>query len=587
MSSPTRPELSGSTGMVAATHWLAAATGMGILERGGNAFDAAVAAGLVLQVVEPHLNGPGGEVPIIFYDRGADRVQVVCGQGPLPAAADVGAARSLGLRQVPGTGLLPICVPGAFGAWMTLLERHGRLDIEDVMAPAIAYAGGGFRLLPRAAATIAARADLFRRHWPSSAEVYLAGGLPRPGGWWSNPALAATYQRVLDEAKAGGGGREARIARARAAFYQGFVAEAVDRYLATAEVLDDSGEAHKGLLTGQDMATWRATVEPSLSIDYAGTRVHKTGPWGQGLVFLQQLRILEGFDLTGMGATSPEFVHVVAEAAKLAFADREAFYGDPEFTEVPVADLLSDAYAAQRRGLIADTASFENRPGHPGGREPWIPGPGLLFAAAPAEGGAGAPPDPVGRDTCQVDVADAEGNLVAATPSGAWLHGGPCVPGLGFSLSTRGQMCWLDEASPSPFTGGRRPRTTLSPTLVLGGGDRLAFGTPGGDQQDQWTLVFYLRRVHFAMGLQEAIDTPTFHTTHLTGSFHPRESHPGRLHAESRLGAGTITALRDRGHEVVEEGAWSLGRVCAVGRRGEEIIAAADARQDQAYAVGR
>ena len=589
MSSPTRPELCGSFGMVAASHWLAAGTGMSILERGGNAFDAAVAAGLVLQVVEPHLNGPGGEVPLLCYERAADRVSVVCGQGTLPATASVARLRALGLRQVPGTGLLPACVPGAFGAWMTLLERHGRLELEDVLAPAIAYAGGGFRLLPRAAATIADRADLFRRHWPTSAEVYLADGSPPPGGRrWTNPLLAATYARVLAEAAAARGGREARIEAARRCFYEGFVAEAIDEWMSHAEVLDDSGGVHRGLLRGDDLARWRATVEAPVAIDYAGRRVHKTGPWGQGPVFLQQLRLLEGFDIAGLAAEPAALVHVVVEAAKLAFADREAFYGDPDAVAVPLDALLSSAYATERRRLIGDEASDEQRPGRPAGVEPWMAEPGLVAAPGDEHAVGGAPPDPTGRDTCHLDVIDNEGNIVAATPSGAWLHGAPCVPGLGFSLSTRGQMCWLDERSPSPFSGGRRPRTTLSPTLVLGPNDAsLAFGTPGGDQQDQWTLAFFLRHTHLAMDLQAAIDAPTFHTTHLTGSFYPRRAHPSVIHVEERLGADALDALRRRGHEVVVEPAWSLGRVCAVGRNGGELVAGADARHDQAYAVGR
>lgn len=591
MSHPTRPQLSGSYGMVAATHWLAAASGMAMLERGGNAFDAAVAAGLVLQVVEPHLNGPGGEVPIIIYDARRDAVEVICGQGPLPGAARTATLRDMGLRQVPGTGLLPACVPGAFGAWMTLLEGYGRLELAEVMEPAIGYAGGGFPLLDRAAATIASRAEMFRRHWPTSAEVYLAGGPPVGGRHWSNPVLADAFSRIVGEAATAKGGREGRIAKARDVFYQGFVAEAVDAYMATARVLDDSGAVHAGLLRGSDMAAWQPRIEAPLHVDYGGMRVHKTGPWGQGMVFLQALRILEGLDLEAGGPTSAEFAHLVVEASKLAFADREAFYGDPLFVDVPVAELLSGAYATARRQMIGDSASFEDRPGSPGGRSPWIADPLLLGLVEPPGGdggtGGGAPPDPTGRDTCQLDVVDRHGNMVAATPSGAWLHGGPCVPGLGFSLSTRGQMCWLDESAPAAFGPGRRPRTTLTPTLVLGPDQRLAFGTPGGDQQDQWTLIFFLRRALFGLSLQQAIDLPTFHTSHLLGSFHPRRSHPGRLHAEVTLGQPELAALRRRGHQVVEEEGWSLGRICAVARRGQELLGGADARHDQAYVVGR
>ncbi len=588
MSAPTRPELAGRFGMVAATHWLAAGTGMAMLERGGNAFDAAVAAGLVLQVVEPHLNGPGGEVPVILYDASADRVSVLCGQGPLPVSASVAALRDLGLDLVPGTGLLPACVPGAFGAWMTMLEELGRLELEEVIEPAISYAASGFRLLPRAAATVAANAELFRTHWPTSAEVYLPGGLvPSGNATFSNPILAATYRRILDEARAAGSSRVGRIRHARRCFYEGFVAEAIDRFAATA-VMDTSGVAHRGFLTGDDLARWVPGFEAPVAIDYAGMRVHKTGPWGQGPVFLQQLRILEGFDLGAPGSASPDLVHLVVESAKLAFADREAYYGDPDHVDVPIDELLSPAYASTRRGLVTDTASLDLRPGRPGGREPRLPDLSVTGGAGAALAAAGAPPDPIGRDTCQVDVVDREGNMVAATPSGGWLHGSPCVPGLGFSLSTRAQMCWAEDGLPASFVGGRRPRTTLSPTLALGAPDAgLAFGTPGGDQQDQWTIVFFLRRVHHGLGLQEAIDQPTFHSTHFPSSFYPREHHPGELHVEGRFDPATVGELRRRGHDVITEGDWSLGRVCAVERHGTELRAGADARQDQAYAAGR
>ena len=574
--------------MVSATHWLAASTGMAMLERGGNAFDAAVAAGLVLQVVEPHLNGPGGEVPILAQKSSDETVFVVCGQGPLPAAASVKGARDLGLLQVPGTGLLPNCVPGAFGAWMLLLEQFGRLSLEEVLAPAIGYADCGFRLLPRAAMTIAASREIFRDHWTTSAEIYLTNGaVPQGGGMWRNPTLAATYQRVLNEAKHAGAQREAQIERARETFYSGFIAEAIDAFASSTLVMDDSGEAHRGFLTGDDLARWQPTLEDPLSINYHGKLVHKTGPWGQGPVFLQTLKLLEGFDLSSIDPSSAQFVHLVVEATKLAFADRDAFYGDPQHVGVPIEDLLSENYALERRKLISETASLVIRPGMPGGRHPWVIDPELV-GIGHLSAGTGVPPDPIGRDTCHLDVVDREGNIVSATPSGGWLHGGPCVPGLGFSLSTRGQMCWLDDSSPSAYVGGRRPRTTLSPTLVLDGDRRaIAFGTPGGDQQDQWTLAFFLRHVHHNMDLQASIDAPAFHTSHFPSSFYPREAHLGRLNVEARFSDAIVQDLYDRGHDVVVDGEWSLGRVCAVAKNGSERMAASDARQDQAYSVGR
>ncbi|HEY2443781.1 MAG TPA: gamma-glutamyltransferase family protein [Streptosporangiaceae bacterium] len=599
----TRPELAGTFGMVASTHWLASAAGMAILERGGNAFDAAVAAGLVLQVVEPHLNGPGGEVPVIGYDAVRGEVFVLDGQGPAPMSASLATFGNLGCELVPGSGLLAACVPAAFGTWMLLLSRHGSLPLRSVMEYAIGYAAAGYPVLPAISAGIASVADLFREHWPSSAEVYLrgtgAGGVPTPGSRFANPVLAATYQRILAEAEAAGPDAGQQIEAARRAYYEGFVAEAIAAYLRSAEVMDVTGRRHRGLLGYDDLAGWRAGVEPPVTLDYAGLTVCKTQPWGQGPVFLQQLALLAGFDLERMGPGSAEYIHTVVECAKLAFADREAWYGDPRFGEVPVADLLSADYAAQRRGLVGEQASAGLVPGAPGGRTPRLPGyvtsgppPAAGLAAAPSlDAGTGEPMNRFGAgpgDTCHLDVADRFGNLVSATPSGGWLHSSPVIPGLGFCLGTRAQMFTLTPGLPNTLAPGKRPRTTLSPSLALRDGEPyLAFGTPGGDQQDQWTLAFLLNHVHFGMNLQQAIDAPAFHTRHFPSSFYPRESEPLAVDVEERAGPEVIAALRARGHQVDVRPPWSLGRISAVARSGGFLYAAANPRGMQGYAAGR
>ncbi len=584
----TRPQLAGTFGMVASTHGLASAAGMAVLEKGGNAFDAAVAAGLVLQVVEPHLNGPGGEVPVIGYAASERAVFVLDGQGPAPAAATPETFASLGLDLVPGTGLLAACVPGAFGGWMLLLARYGSLPLREVMQYAIGYARDGYPVLPGIAAGIASVADLFREHWPSSAGVYLAGGVPAAGSRFANPALAATSERVLAEAEAAGPDREQQIEAARAAFYEGFVAEAIAGYLADAEVMDVTGQRHRGLLTGDDLAAWRAGTEQPATLDYQGLTVCKTGPWGQGPVFLQQLALLAGFGLGG--APGAEHIHTVTECAKLAFADREAWYGDPRQADVPLADLLSAGYADSRRALVTDAASGELRPGSPGGRPPVLPGYATGAVSVRQGLGSGEPTveTAVAGDTCHLDVADRFGNLVTATPSGGWLQSSPVIPGLGFCLGTRAQMFTLTPGLNNTIAPGKRPRTTLSPTLVLRGGEPyLAFGTPGGDQQDQWTLGFFLNHVHFGMNLQEAIDAPAFHSRHFPSSFYPRESAPRALDIEERAGPGVIAALRARGHEVTVRGPWSLGRISAVARDNGMLYAAANPRGMQGYAAGR
>ncbi|MBV9381181.1 MAG: gamma-glutamyltransferase [Streptosporangiaceae bacterium] len=604
----TRPELAGTFGMVASTHWLASAAGMAVLEKGGNAFDAAVATGLVLQVVEPHLCGPGGEVPVIGYDAERGETFVVCGQGTAPAAATPGAFGALGLDLVPGSGLLAACVPGAFGAWMLLLREYGRLPLREVIGYAIAYAAAGYPLVPAISWGIASVAGLFREHWRSSAEVYLpGGGVPPPGSLFANPVLAGTYRRILAEAEAAGGDRDEQIEAARRAWYEGFVAEAVAAFAAT-EVMDVTGERHRGFLAYDDMAGWRARLEEPVTYDYGGLTVCKTRPWGQGPVFLQQLALLSGFGLEAMRPGSAEYVHTVTECAKLAFADREAWYGDPDVTDVPLDDLLSPAYNDARRKLIGDGASAGLVPGSPGGREPRLPGyatrsfpAGDLPTGGPDLGtGTVGGLDPVtgepmsrlgaGRrgDTCHLDVADRFGNMVTATPSGGWLQSSPVIPDLGFCLGTRAQMFTLTPGLPATLTPGKRPRTTLTPSLTLRDGEPyVAFGTPGGDQQDQWTLGFFLNHVHFGMNLQQAIDFPAFHSRHMPSSFYPREAYPKVLDVEARMDETVIAELRRRGHQVQVQAPWSLGRVSAVARRGGVLYAAANPRGMQGYAIGR
>jgi gamma-glutamyltranspeptidase / glutathione hydrolase len=590
----TRPEIEGTFGVVTSTHWIATAVGMGVLEKGGNAFDAAVATAFTLQVVEPHLNGLGGDVPVIMYDVRKGKPEVVCGQGPAPAAATIAHFRALGLDMVPGTGLLAACVPGMFDTWMLLLRDYGTLRPTDVLSPAISYARHGHPLVERATATIAMVEDLFRDHWPTSAAIYLPGGkVPEPGTLFTNATLADTYTRVLREAESAGSDRIQQIERARKTWSQGFVAEAIDKFCRTQSLMDVSGEPHRGVLTGADMARWQAHVEAPLTYDYGRYAVCKAGVWSQGPVLLQQLALLKGFDLDGLDPAGPDFIHWQVEAAKLAFADREAFYGDPDFVDVPVETLLSDAYNDERRKLITGRASLELRPGVIDGfggavqmrREE---GPRLAVGSL----GAGEPT--VGRlgevigDTVHFDIVDAAGNMVSSTPSGGWLQSSPVIPELGFCLGTRAQMFWLDETHPAALVPGKRPRTTLSPTLALRDGEPyLAWGSPGGDQQDQWTTQFFLRHVHANMNLQESIDAPAWHSEHFPISFWPRTARPGVLVVESRVPEASLKELRRRGHTVEVGPAWSEGRLTAASRVGNRRRAAANPRGMQGYAAGR
>jgi gamma-glutamyltranspeptidase/glutathione hydrolase len=683
---PRTYERRGTHGAAASTHHLATSTAMAVLARGGNAFDAVVAGGFVLQVVEPHMCGPGGEVPAVFVTAGDPTPRVLCAQGVAPGRATTALLRDeLGLAAIPGTGLLPATVPGAWDGWLTLLRDHGTFPLADVLGPALAYAEHGFPLAPPVPTTIAAVEQHLREHWPSSAATWLPDGRV-PTTTHRLPALAATWRRLLAEAV--GPTREAQIDAARAAWYRGFVAEAIEEFMAT-PVRDATGRDHAGLLTADDLAGWSCSYEDAVVVEAGGGwAVAKPGPWSQGPVLAQTLQLLRDADLEYVdGVPSEATVHRVAEAAKLAFADREAWYGDS--APVPLEALVSRAYADERRALIAETASMELRPGAPGGAAPRLaaataPGgsrgdgvtpagigeptaaqaPGVGEPTAPdrarpsappaagprgggpagrAESGSGHPPtagsgtsagghaSPAGRgtadaapggrsaptagwgagdaavpggrsapmaerggaglgeptvgpegvmrgDTVHIDVVDAAGNMVSATPSGGWLQSSPTIPGLGFCLGTRGQMFWLEDGLASSLRPGRRPRTTLSPSLGLRDGEPvLAFGTPGGDQQDQWQLCFWLAHTVGGLDLQAAIDAPTWHSTAFPSSFAPRGWEPGGLVVESRLGRSTLEALRRRGHLVTDAGPWALGRRCAVGR-GDLLRAAADPR---------
>jgi gamma-glutamyltranspeptidase / glutathione hydrolase len=614
----TRPIISGTFGVVTSTHWLASQIGMSMLERGGNAFDAAVASSFMLQVVEPHQFGPCGEVVAIFQAKGQAPL-VLCGQGVAPAGATIKHFRDEGLTLVPGTGLLAAVVPGAFDALMVMLRDYGTMTFADVIQPAIGYARDGYPVTYSMSATIADVEQLFREEWPSSAAIYLPSGCtPQPGEVFSNRDLAATYSRLLDEANAVGGDRERQIQAARAAFYNGFIAGAIDAYATRTEAMDVTGRRHRGVLTGADMAAWQATYEEPVSYDYHGVTVCKPGPWSQGPVFLQILALLKGYDVAAMNPTGPQFVHVLVEAMKLAFADRDAWYGD--VADLPLKTLLSEKYNRARRKLITEEASFELLPGSPDGRTPRLPAhiaakadpelPGRERAAK-SRASSSAPAwysDIVSvgdrdilpergelrsesqlRDTCHIDIIDRHSNVVSVTPSGGFLHQSPSIPGLGMCLNTRAQVFLLEEGLPSSLGPGRRPRTSLSPTLTFKNGDAiLAFGSPGADNQDQWLVQFFLHHVQHGFDLQAAIDGPAFHTDHLIASFHPRGTNLGKVVLESRFPDETVVELQRRGHDVKLTDPWSsFGRICAAAKHNNLLHAAATPRLQQAYAVGR
>jgi len=406
-----------------------------------------------------------------------------------------------------------------------------------------------------------------------------------------NPAYAAVLERLVHASCTvrddGPIGRAARIDAARHEWKHGFVAQSASRFLAQPH-RHSSGEDHAAVITADDFAGFDAGYEPAVTAEFRGHTIAKAGAWTQGPALLEALRILEPLPDESLDPSSELGAHTILETLKLVYADRDAYFGDG----APLDELLSDAYAAQRRAEIGESASREWRPGAIGAREPYRPALRTSAASAP---GAGEPtvPRATGEtrgDTCHIDVVDRWGNIIAVTPSGGWLQSSPTIPELGFCLGTRLQTTWLDESSPSALRPGDRPRTTLTPTLVLRGGHAIvALGTPGGDHQDQWQLPVLLRMLVGGYSPQEAIDAPTLHSTALIDSFWPRTWSPAGAVVEDRLGSEVIAALEARGHDVVRAGDWSLGRVSAVGRDPSTgaVWAAANPRGMQGYAAGR
>ena len=554
------PLVMGRHAIIATEHYLSAAAGARMFACGGNAIDAAVAATFVEGVVNPHMHTIGGEAPMLIYSATARRVIAVNGNMMAPERATIAQYRALGIDLIPGAGLLAAGVPAAFDALVTALRDFGTRSLSDVLEPALQLAGEGFPMhvglsgepdLPDEAvagapgASLRNNAERFLTKWLSSARVYLPDGkVPLPGSVVKNPALANFFKRLLDaESAAKNRGRVAGLDAARERFYRGDIASDIVGW----------SEANGGLLAESDLARFTTRLELPVSADYRGVTVFKCGPWSQGPVFLQQLKLLEGFDLAAMGHNSADYIHAVIESAKLSFADREAYYGDPEFVDVPLDGLLSDRYAAIRRELIDSAhASMDQRPGDP------IAMRALRDATATAE-------RPWGAGTIHVTAADRDGNMIAVTASGGWIPSSPVIDALGFPLGTRMQTFYLDERHPNALAPGKRPRTTLSPSLAMVKDEPyLAFGTPGGDQQDQWTLQFFLNVVDFGMDLQAAIEAPKFSTPHFPSTFYPHDNRPGVLRVEDRVPTNVRDALAARGHKIEVRPPWSEGHVLGV-----------------------
>ena len=573
----TRPVVMGTHGMVASGHYLASRIGLHILESGGNAVDAAAAMGFALSVLEPHLYGIGGEAPLLIYLADEHRVVSLSGQGPAPKRATIEWFNKGGFNAIPGDGLLAATVPDALSAWITALIHFGTMRLSDTLEPAVELAERGFPMYGVLHFAIQRNAQRFQEEWPTSAEIYLPNGrVPNYGEPFVQTDLANVFRKLLEaEHHASRQGRKEGLRAAHDLFYKGDIAGQMVKFSQENRFPDASGKRHCGLLSLEDLSHYSARVEEPVTTEYRGYEVYKCGPWTQGPVFLQQLNLLEGYDLASLGHNSPQYIHLLVEASKLAFADREKYYADPDFIHVPLDILLSKEYAAERRKLIDhDRASMELRPGNAPSHKPEVR--------------KGNPKVYTG-DTTHLDAVDRWGNMVAATPSGGWFASSPAVKGLGFPLGTRLQVFHLDPAHANALQPGKRPRTTLTPSLALKDGRPfMVFGTPGGDQQDQWTLQFFLNCIDFNMNMQAAVDAPNFHSTHFPSSFYPHGAQPGGLVIESRVGESAIPALREKGHQVQVTADWSNGRVVGIrfDMQSGVLSGVASPRMETGYALG-
>ena len=549
-----RPLLRGHRHMVASGHYLATQAAFNILEAGGNAVDAGVAGGIALGVVHSQYVNVAGVAPIVLYLAGERRVETISGLGGWPRAVTPDYFQRRHAGRIP-EGLLRTVVPAAPDAWITVLERHGTMSFGEVAAAATRLAGEGFIMYPHMADIIASHEQGYAR-WPGNAAVYLPGGRPPcTGERFVQADLASSLQYMADEEKAAsGGGREAGLDAARRAFYRGDIASAILRY----------HRENDGLLSAEDLAEFRVGVEAPVRIDFEGVEVYACGPWCQGPALPQGLSLLRGDELRSRGHNSTDYVHTVVEALKLAFADRERFYGDPRFVEVPLDRLLSAEHRERQRARIRPDRALDPY----GSQHGETPSPGE--------------PQPPG-DTSYVAVVDRHGNAFSATPSDV-SYDTPVIPGTGLCPSSRGSQSWSDPAHPCSVAPGKRPRLTPNPALAVAPGRFvMPFGTPGGDVQVQAMLQTLLNIVVFGMNPQAAVEAPRFATRDFPDSFEPHARIKGRLNLEGRFPDSTMKALAARGHDVEQwpDWTWVAGAMCVVFQDIEKgsIAGAADPRR--------
>ena len=565
-----RPMLMGTRHMAVAGHYGAAHAAFAILEAGGNAVDAGVAAGIALGVLKSDLVNVAGVAPIIVYRAKTREVLTISGLGTWPCAV----TPDFFIKRFDGRiplGVLRTVVPAAPDAWITALERFGTMTFGDCAAAAIRFASEGFPMYALMSEIVGAHAEDYAR-WPSSAAVYLPHGRPpRPGELFVQADLGRTLQYMADEEKAASAkGRSAGLKAARDAFYRGDIARAIVAY----------HRENEGLLSAEDMASFRVAIESPVRTRFGALDVYACGPWCQGPALLEMLNILAGIDLKSLGHNSVDYAHVVVETIKLAFADRERYFGDPRFVDVPVEVLLSPDYADKRRALLRPDRAW----------------PGLPPAGGLDGRSAVAPPEPTveraaagGHDTSHVSVIDREGNVFAATPSDPSFDT-PVIPGTGLCPSSRGSQSWADPSHPSCVAPGKRPRLTpMAALALLPDGSPMPIGTPGGDVQAQAILQVLLNMTVFDMNAQQAVEAPRFASYSFPDSFEPHSYSPGLLYVERRVPQAARDGLASRGHEIAEwpEFVWRAGAVCVQrADRSSGVISAGAEPRRPCYAVG-
>ena len=564
----TRPTVSGKKGVVAAGHYLATGAGLKMLALGGNAVDAGVAAGFALAILRPHKNGIGGEAPTLVYSPKDGKSYAISGMGTAPKALSIEWLRERGIKSIPGFGYLGSVVPAQIGAFLTALSRFGTLPLDTVLAPSIELAYDGFPIYEGLREFLSTTEDgLFTKIMPENGRIFLENGkAPKRGSLIKQPDIGATYEKLAEAFKQGSD-REDGIQRAIDRFYKGDIAKAIIDHV-RAFPLDDGTGYTECPLTYEDFAEYTTIVEEVRQVNYRNFTVQKCGPWTQGPVMLQTLKLLEGYDLKAMGHNSSQYVHTLIECMKIAYNDRNKYYGDDRFSNVPLDKLLSNEYAATRR---KEVSSY-----HANNGKMWDDD---LFDSGLADT----------TDTTHFDAVDSSGFMISSTPSGGWVRSNPRVPGVGLQLSTRGQMFYMKPGHPNSLEPGKRPRTTLTPSLALKDGKPwLAFGCPGGDNQDQWALQAFLNIAEFGMGIQEALDAPSFYTSHFRGSFYPHGVEPGYVYYEP-LSPGTVNELIDRGHKMVNLEPFNNGECCATMLNHETgmVLGGASPKEErQSYAMG-